>query len=537
MTSAFIFGIDRIGSALAQTIRRNLATMTGPYRILVVDDDVHLRGIYAAVLSDAGYDVEEAGDGDIAIACMEFSPVDAVVLDLRMPNVHGIEVLKTVRARSRSLPILVLSGHLDETIVEQLFAEGVSDVMQKPVIPALLAHRISGLLENQSPIRASADSGPVAFTMFNVAFADRYCESCRTSVTADAQLCGECKQCAPDGGWPSVLGSPYPYLGHNVGDRLTLDHYLGGGANGQVYRAVDRTFRRTVAVKVVKVPPANHKSGQLMRDQLKQEILATAKVSSAHAVTFFDALPLDDDTIALIMDLVEGDTLTKYVDRNGPMSVASALLIAKQAGYALHAAHRHGLIHRDVKPDNILIEPMPNGSWFARLVDFGVVRVLGGANVERKGLFFGTPWYSAPEQVSQHAEVDERTDVYQLGCVLHFLLTGGPPFPKKTAGDALRAHLYSTRPEIPDHAFVTTTIAREVNALIDVAMQKAPEYRFQTMVEMIKRIELCEIELIRNEYTPTTNPGSKLSATLPPRDTLTSSHDLDSMLREYLKND
>ena len=499
-------------------------------RIFLIDDDESLLAALGMHLSALGFDVEEMNGGESALDVLEFEQPDAIVLDINMPGMTGVETLREIRQRhGAGIPVIILTGHADSDSVAQLLEMGATDVVTKPAIPLLLAHRLKFALSPAHGRGKEQDSGPVAFTTFAMTVSDRYCPNCVTSTVASATSCAECGAPRPQTGWAHVVGSTYPYLGTPIGERLLADRFLGGGANGTVYRALDRTFKRHVAVKVVKVPPDTDDSGKMIRQQLKQEILATAKVNSAHAVRFFDAIPLDPSTIALVMDLVMGRTVSDALTERGRLAVEDALSVTLQTAYALHAAHACGLIHRDVKPDNILIEPLPGGGWFARIVDFGVVHVLGVAQApERRGLFFGTPTYAAPEQVSKDAVVDQRTDVYQLACVLHHMIGGAPPFDSESPATVLRAHLYQQRPALPANLFASSKVADAVNRLLDKAMDKMPARRHQTMEAFIHDIKECERRAVHAAAAWRSNPHA-------PTDTLDGDEEIDTMLMDYLK--
>jgi serine/threonine protein kinase len=197
---------------------------------------------------------------------------------------------------------------------------------------------------------------------------------------------------------------------------------IGSGGMGTVYRGQHRQTGQTVAVKVM---PATLTADRVLFKRFEQECTAALRLCHPHIVQGID-FGLENDRPYLVMELVDGHTLAQYVDENGPLNPTEAIRIAIQIAGALHQAHQLDLIHRDVKPENILL----TRDMHAKLADLGLVKDLQAEeSITRSGTCLGTIVYMAPEQFGDAKYVDVRCDVYALAATLYFALTGLSPFP------------------------------------------------------------------------------------------------------------
>jgi WD40 repeat protein len=268
--------------------------------------------------------------------------------------------------------------------------------------------------------------------------------------------------------------------------RYRVVRLLGRGGMGAVYLAEHRRMGRLVALKIINPELLNH-SGALMRFQ--QEVKTAAKLDHANIVAAFDADQAGNSHF-LVMEYVEGQNLSDYLAENGPLPVAYACDIIRQAALGLQHAHERGMVHRDIKPHNLMLTPPGQ----VKVLDFGLARFATEAASPTKveqgatdshltgaGAVMGTADYIAPEQARDAHLADGRSDVYSLGCTLYHLLSGQPPFPTGTTREKLQLHstnfplwLCDVRPEIPEG------LARVVAKM----MAKKPEDRFHTAVEV-----------------------------------------------------
>jgi serine/threonine protein kinase len=255
---------------------------------------------------------------------------------------------------------------------------------------------------------------------------------------------------------------------------------LGRGGMGVVYKARHRLMERTVALKVI------HRrllAGHEPVERFEREVKAAAALNHPNVVTAFDAVQVGDEHV-LVMEFVAGVTLAQLVERDGPLPVGIACDYARQAALGLQHAFEQGLVHRDIKPQNLMLTPQGR----VKVLDFGLARLHRGepGALTASGMVMGTPDYLAPEQAADPRAADIRADLYSLGCTLYFLLVGQPPFPGGTFVQKLEAHarkapppLCRRRPEVP------AGLARVVERLL----AKDPARRYQSPAEVAAALE------------------------------------------------
>jgi serine/threonine protein kinase len=242
---------------------------------------------------------------------------------------------------------------------------------------------------------------------------------------------------------------PEELLGH---PRYRVLGVVGAGGMGVVYKAVHRLMDRVVALKVIH-RRLTDRPGLVAR--FRREVRAAARLTHPNIATAYDA-DRAGDTHFLVMEYVAGTSLDREVQRRGPLPVREACHYARQAALGLQHAHERGMVHRDVKPANLLLTPAGQ----VKVLDFGLAHVADGHDLTAtplpSGTVLGTPDYVAPEQARDPARADVRADVYGLGCTLYHLLTGRPPFPGGTPLQKLLAHqecrppvLTAARPDVP----------------------------------------------------------------------------------------
>jgi serine/threonine protein kinase len=269
--------------------------------------------------------------------------------------------------------------------------------------------------------------------------------------------------------------------GFQLGQYRVLDE-LGRGGMGRVYKAVHQTMGRFVALKLL--APDLMKT-EKARELFRRELRAAAKLNHPNIVTAYDANEAGDRHF-LVMEYVDGPNLSQLVKEQGPLPVEQAIEYVRQAAVGLEYAHSLGLIHRDVKPSNLLVQQTSGGPQ-VKILDFGLALVTAGEGSPSESSLgttqtgLGTPDYVSPEQARNQYKVDPRSDLYSLGCTFYFFLTGETPFPGGSALDKMIRHgadapvaVQSKRAGIPD----------AVAAIVHKLLAKNPKWRYQTAGEL-----------------------------------------------------
>ena len=268
-----------------------------------------------------------------------------------------------------------------------------------------------------------------------------------------------------------------------------LERELGRGGMGAVYLARDVRLDRPVAIKFL---PPDMAAREDLRARFLQETRTAASFSHPNIVPVH-AVEEKGRVLCFVMGYVEGETLTTRVGRTGPLPAGEAIRLLQECAWALSYAHARGVIHRDVKPDNILID---RGSGRALITDFGIARSQEPRGLTMVGEVIGTPQYMSPEQATGEA-IDARSDLYSLGVVAFFALTGRLPFESSTAHGYLTAHI--TRPA-PPIGTIRPDIPPALATAVDRLLMKDPSQRFQSGEELAEHLD--PLRSARREIPP-----------------------------------
>ena len=268
---------------------------------------------------------------------------------------------------------------------------------------------------------------------------------------------------------------------------------LGRGGMGEVWRAYDTTLDREIALKVL---PADLADDDTFVERFRREAQAAAVLNAPHVIPIHGSGEIDG-RLYVDMRLIEGSDVDGLL-RSGPMDPARAVRIVAQVAEALDAAHRVGLVHRDVKPSNVLVD----ANDFAYLIDFGIARVSGQAGLTSTGMFLGTWAYMAPERFTT-GQVDHRADVYALACVLFECLTGRRPFEGDGVEQQAAGHMFA---EPPRPSSWVAGVPVGLDAVIATGMAKDPTLRYGTATELARAAEAALHRAAPS--APTTRPGA-----------------------------
>lgn len=271
-------------------------------------------------------------------------------------------------------------------------------------------------------------------------------------------------------------GDAFP-AGRVVGSRYRIEVLIGTGGFGRVFRALDERLKRPVALKVLFVSEDGEIRGERAR-RFQTEATTLARLEHRHIVPVYDA-GIEDGAPWLAMKLIEGRSLADVLAEQGPLGLERALRLLAQITPALRHAHERGIIHRDVKPANLLVGRDPDSSESLWLTDFGIARLLDERALALDTALVGTPFYMAPEQVTGRP-TDARTDIFALGCLAAELVTGEPLW----KGDSLPAVLHSIVREPPDLEVVKARAGDAFAGIVRLCLAKSPKDRWQTVDEL-----------------------------------------------------
>jgi serine/threonine-protein kinase len=272
-------------------------------------------------------------------------------------------------------------------------------------------------------------------------------------------------------------------VGETIAGRYEVEELVGHGGMSSVYKARDALLERHVALKILH---EQYSTDEDFVERFKREARSVAQLQHPNIVTVIDRGE-EEGRQYIVFEYIEGENLKEHVVRQGRLDVREALEIADEVARGLAFAHEQGLIHRDVKPQNVLL----NGDGRAKVTDFGIARTVDVDGMTQTGTVLGTSNYIAPEQASGQP-VDAHSDVYALGVVLYELLAGEVPFPGESFVAVAMKHMHEPAPNLLD---VRGDVPLRVAAAVDRALEKDPEQRFPTMDAFAAELEACLAEL------------------------------------------
>jgi serine/threonine protein kinase/Tfp pilus assembly protein PilF len=312
------------------------------------------------------------------------------------------------------------------------------------------------------------------------------CPKCKSENADTAHFCSNCAAPLPSS---EKISAPTETLeaakeelttGSTFADRYQIIEELGKGGMGKVYRAVDKKLNEEMALKLIKPEIASDKK---TIGRFSNELKLARKISHRNVGRMYELME-EEGTHFITMEYVPGEDLKSFIRRAGPLSAGKTIFIAKQVCEGLTEAHRLGVVHRDLKPQNIMIDKEGN----ARIMDFGIARFIIGKGITGAGVMIGTPEYMSPEQ-AEVKEVDQRSDIYSLGVILYEMVTGRVPFEGETPLGIAMKH----KSEVPkDPKELNAQIPEDLSRVILRCLEKDKENRYQSAGEV--RSELTNIE-------------------------------------------
>ncbi|MGE0708147.1 MAG: protein kinase [Planctomycetota bacterium] len=425
------------GEVLARA-SSDLAASTG-LQVLLVEHDPRLQERIRALLGEGDLgelQLEVRDDLSSALALLETDRFHVVVLDLELPEGQGLALLQALRAHTRGA-IVVLEPAAEVGAEEQeveYVSAGAQELVRKDALSA-----------------------------------EALARALRSAV---ARL----------------------RYGQHLGGYELMER-IAAGAMGEVWRARHRLLARPAAVKLIREQRRrSHEQREADVLRFRREAQAIARLTSPHTVTLYDFGLSKQGDYYYVMELLTGLDLDTLVSRYGALAPERAVHLVRQVSHSLGEAHQLGLVHRDIKPANIMACKLGFQHDFAKVLDFGIVKgeLEGALPAARELEAFGTPGFVAPEVALPNRPVTARADVYSLGCLSYFLLTGRHVFEAKTLGELVLRH---SREPAPPPSGLARGIPPELDRIVLRCLEKAPRDRYADAGDLLTDLE--ELELPR----------------------------------------
>ncbi|HYE65698.1 MAG TPA: protein kinase [Pyrinomonadaceae bacterium] len=329
-------------------------------------------------------------------------------------------------------------------------------------------------------------------------------------------------------------------IGQTLAGKYRIEELISQGGMGAVYRGTHVLMDKTVAIKVLH--PALAADEKIVA-RFSREAKAASRISHPHAVNVTDFGEAENGDVFIVMEYLRGDTLKDVIRNDGPMSLPRVVEIIRQVSGALEAAHSEGVVHRDLKSDNIMLVDVGNGRDWAKVLDFGIAKIQQPAGQDpaltSPNLIIGTPQYMSPEQCSQASEIDSRSDLYSLGVILYEMLVGHVPFTGESSTAIMLKHLQEPPPPVMEER---RDLPAAVGRVVARALAKRAEDRYQTAGELAEALTIAaEPEAPAVAASTTTGAGAPDRNTNrivvptepnePPRATTNSEYDEATVIR------
>ncbi|MDA8020046.1 MAG: protein kinase [Thermoanaerobaculia bacterium] len=476
--------------------------------LLVVDDNPDNRDFLSRRLTKRGFDVRSVDSGEAALSEVDRGGVDLVLLDIMMPVMDGLEVLRRLREDfdQAKLPVIMVTAKSEATDVVRALDLGANDYITKPIdFPVVLA-RVQKELRTSNAFRAASDGVATGSSSETHPIPASAPPPESESGSAEAPSPIE----PPQG--ETLLGA-----GTVLAKRYQLGRRIGSGNFGTVYRGQHLELGLPVAVKVLQTR-MGHDEESLAR--FRAEGRSACLIQHAHAVTVFDFGITDDGIAYMVMELLEGRSLAEELNARGRLGPDRLAHILPPVADVLEAAHAKRIVHRDIKPDNIFLHGKSDPPE-VKVLDFGIAKLVGDRvsqqNLTAEGFILGTPAFMAPERL-RNEPYDGRSDVYSLGVSLYQMMSGELPF-KPSQGDPMAVLLMHLNDTPNSLSKVAPEVPSDLTRLVDRCLAKKPEQR-PSLAEIAEAFAAFRTAPAESAVGPAQSAGSareEISGELPTR--------------------
>jgi CheY-like chemotaxis protein len=416
----------------------------------MVDDDVDFAETVVALLELENHEVELVHTGREGWEKARNDSYDFLLLDWDLPDLNGINILKRVRDAGSRTPVIMMTGRASISDKELGLDSGADDYLTKPFDVTELLARMRAVK------RRTTDKAPVHKPL----------GSGNEEVLRTANLAG------------TLLASRYEF-----------QSVIGEGGGGIVFKAKHPLMDKLLAIKMLQ-------TGQLKEEAMERflrEARAISRLEHHNIISMHDVGFTETRQPFMVMEYVEGANLADLSIEEGALDLTYALDICMQICDGMQNAHQCGILHRDLKPRNILLKLYPDGRCLVKILDFGLAKLKeldekgAAAELTRHGQVLGSPAYMSPEQ-ARGKEADERSDIYSLGTILYQLVTGCPPFWGESIPEVMMKQLTEEPMKLKDMC-PESSFPALLQDVIDTVMNKDPQQRYQSMGELKKALE------------------------------------------------
>jgi CheY-like chemotaxis protein len=418
-------------------------------KLLIVEDDILLAGMIQDFLEEESHTVEVVNTGIDGLEEIESNSFDLVILDWDLGDMSGVQILKKHRESGGTTPVIMLTAHISTDDKELGLDSGANDYLTKPFHMKELSARVRATLRN---------------------FAGR---------TAAPKALGSGNE---------ELLRQGNLLGTSLAGRYEFLELIGEGGIGLVFKARHPFLQKLVAVKMLH-------SGTLKEAAIadfQKEAAVISRLEHPNIIAVHDFGLTENRRPFMVMELVEGKNLFEILEERDFIPLPEAVDLLRQVADGIACAHENGIIHRDIKPHNIMMKSGPGRASIPKILDFGIALLQEGGSqpaerTARQNLAVGSPPYMPPEQVLAKP-VDARSDIYSFGCLIFEIVSGWPPFIADTPEELMLAHV-SDQPHSLERVRPQIDYPVELKALIARCLEKDPSNRYQNMLEVKNDLE------------------------------------------------
>ncbi len=417
--------------------------------VVLIEDDEDLRELLRAELAGRSHFPRAFGSAEEALESGGLEHADVLLVDHQLPGMTGVELCQHLQNELPDLPVVVMTAFSSMASAIAALRAGASDYVLKPATTEAVEYRLSRAVTDQ-----------------------------RKRIEVRRQRSHRRIKLASG---DTVPGTPY-----------RIQRWLGEGGMGTVFEAIHVDIERRVALKILH---AAHSQDEAASHTFRNEARASARIGAPNIVEILDFQELEDGRLMFAMEFLDGHDLAREIGQP-ELTLARMLGIARQICKGLTAAHEAGIVHRDMKPDNIMLVAKDGREDFVKLVDFGIAGFLTDSD-DRIGLA-GTPQYMAPELIRGEG-FDGRLDLYGVGCILYEFVTGHPPFDGKNTLAVLEAQV-ERLPVPPSELVGEAQVPPAFETLILRCLAKDPDDRFADLDDL--EAALCELQIELGLQTP-----------------------------------